>query len=79
MLSSQGGIKYLVICAHMHMHIRFKLAKKMISALNSWMGSVDKGKVVGALMIDMSKAFDTVPHQRLLGDLVDIGFSSDSC
>ena len=29
-------------------------------------------------MIDMSKAFDTVPHQRLLGDLVDIGFSSDA-
>ena len=45
----------------------------LIAALDSWMRKVDQGEVVGALLIDLSKAFDTVPHQRLLGELTKIG------
>lgn len=45
----------------------------LVAATDKWMGEVDQGKIVGALLIDLSKAFDTVPHQRLLEDLREIG------
>jgi hypothetical protein len=45
----------------------------LLTALDSWMGSVDEGKFVGALMLDLSKAFDCVPHPLLLHELSKIG------
>ena len=45
----------------------------LLSALNNWMEEIDNGKVVGALLIDLSKAFDTVPHQQLLSELLGLG------
>jgi len=45
----------------------------LITATDEWMRQVDEGQVVGSLLIDLSKAFDTVPHQQLLGDLHEIG------
>jgi len=47
----------------------------LLSALDSWMKSVDSGAYVGALAIDLSKAFDSVPHRLLLQDLMEIGCS----
>ena len=46
--------------------------------MDSWMESVDKRHYVGALLLDFSKAFDTVPHQLLLTELQDIGCSIDT-
>ena len=40
------------------------------------MGEIDDGCLVGALLVDLSKAFDTVPHQLLLCELEQIGCSS---
>jgi hypothetical protein len=45
----------------------------LITATDSWMKSIDEGAYVGTLMIDFSKAFDSVPHQRLLSELSSIG------
>ena len=45
----------------------------LIAATDKWMEEVDQGKIVGALLIDLSKAFDTVSHQKLLEDLLEIG------
>ena len=41
-----------------------------------WMGHIDSGSMVGALLIDLSKAFDTIPHQKLILELADVGCSS---
>ena len=43
------------------------------------MRQVDEGKVVGSLLIDLSKAFNTVPYMQLLGDLYEIGCGHMVC
>ena len=50
----------------------------LFAATDSWMNSVDKGSYAGALLIDLSKAFNTVPHQLLLTELRDIGCSIEA-
>lgn len=49
----------------------------LITAVDSWMCSIDQGKFAGAILIDLSKAFDSVPHQLLLLELFKIGCSLD--
>jgi retron-type reverse transcriptase len=50
----------------------------LLTALENWMGEVDKGMVVGALLVDLSKAFDTVSHQILIKDLQEIGCDGEA-
>ena len=38
----------------------------LVSALDHWTDAIDSGAIVGALLVDLSKAFNTVPHQKLL-------------
>ena len=50
----------------------------LIKMTDSWMRAVDEGKMVGVLLLDLSKAFDTVSHQKLLLKLLDAGLSRDA-
>ena len=50
----------------------------LMSATDTWMKQIDQGNIVGALLIDLSKAFDTVPHQKLLIELSKIGLSESA-
>ena len=50
----------------------------LLTATNSWMNDIDVGHLVGALLIDFSKAFDTVLHQLLLGELSAIGCNTSA-
>ena len=48
----------------------------LISAMDFWLKAVDEGKYAGALLLDLSKAFDCVPHQMLLQELGMAGVGS---
>ena len=46
-----------------------------MTALEEWTSAVDQGYGVDVAYLDFSKAFDSVPHQRLLQKLASFGFS----
>jgi len=56
-------------------HSSCKMA--LLLATNSWLDALDKGSDVEALLIDLSKVFDTVPHLLLFSELINIGYSLD--
>ena len=43
--------------------------------LEKWKNAVDKGKVFGALLTDLSKAFDCLPHELTIAKLNAYGFN----
>ena len=52
-------------------HALFKL-------LTSWQNSLDRGGLVGSILMDLSKAYDCLPHDLLLAKLQAYGFSKES-
>jgi len=49
----------------------------LLSATDSWLDALVKGSYVRALLINLLKACDTVPHLLLLSELMNIGCNSD--
>ena len=47
----------------------------LLTATDSWLQAVDSGMFVGSLLLDLTKAFDTVSHVKLIDDLLKIGCS----
>lgn len=45
---------------------------------DSVLDSMDKGRVTGAVFLDLSKAFDTIDHMSLLQKLTNVGFTSSA-
>jgi hypothetical protein len=46
--------------------------------LNSWQSSLDDGKLVGTILMDLSKAYDCLPHDLLIAKLAAYGVDFDS-
>ncbi len=50
----------------------------LLKMTEDWRENLDNHKCVGALMIDLSKAFDTINHDKLLSKLKQYGFSESA-
>ena len=46
---------------------------QLLSTVDDWAKSLDKGKSTHAIFLDFAKAFDSVPHRRLLIKLENVG------
>ena len=48
----------------------------LLHLIEDWKGALDKNSVVGSVIMDLSKAFDLIPHDLLLAKLSSYQFGS---
>ena len=53
----------------------FNTQHALLRLMDACKESLDKRKVAGALLMDLSKAFDCIEHELLIAKLIAYGFS----
>ena len=56
----------------------FSTEHVLIRLLEDWMNKLDNNNVVGAVLTDLSEAFDCIPHALLVAKLDAYGFNRDT-
>ena len=51
----------------------------LIKLVEDWKALLDKRHIVGAMLLDLSKAFDCLPHSLMIAKLKAYGFNTNSC
>ena len=51
----------------------------LLKMIEDWKQSIDNGKMVGTIAVDLSKAFDSLPHGLLIAKLAAYGVDFYSC
>ena len=76
MINFFNDIMSNLLCAFRQKHSCELLLVRLIE---DWKALLDKHKVVAAIMLDLSKAFDSLPHRLFLAKLSAYGFNNDAC
>ena len=50
----------------------------MLNVMDVWTNAIDKGDSIDTVYIDFTKAFDKVPHNRLMSKLNSIGIDTET-
>ena len=56
----------------------FSTQQALLSLIEKWKKALDKKGYGGAILMDLSKAFDTINHELLIAKLEAYGFSNES-
>ena len=67
--------KLLSSCQHGFVPKR-SCATNLLHTLEKWTTALDTGRPVDAVYLDFAKAFDSVPHQRLIAKIESYGIKS---
>ena len=57
---------------------KFRSNHVILRLLEEWKSHLDNKKFVGAVLMDLSKAFDCIPHDRLIAKMEAYGFNFDT-
>ena len=56
---------------------KYNTQSVLVKAIEDWRYALDNGKYCGAILMDLSKAFDVIPHGLLIAKMYAYGFNLD--
>ena len=58
---------------------KYSCQTTLVRMIEEWKEALDNGKMVGTVAVDLSKAFESLPHGLLIATLVAYGMDIKSC